>query len=220
MFWSSVLDFTVKRLEFLYLHILNLCVPPFPHLSVAFLFVPIIFIPQILCSPLFYTIICSSDFILFFSFYHVYHSSEEYCFLEPNAWFKYWLRSFWLWQSRCVVVSCCYSLHFPSMKNDVKPLCVCCCLCILLSKVSVKVFGLFLIQSFCVFIVEFYKSLCIFWVTVSCEVCLFYIIFSSVACFLLLLTLFSKRTEVLNFNEVWFINYFFHGESVWCYTEK
>lgn len=191
MFWSLVLDFTVRRLGFLYLHILNLCVPPFPHLSVAFLFVPMIFIPQILCSPLFYTVICLTDFILFFSFYHVYHSSEEYCFLEPNAWIQILTQILPSWQSRCVVVSCCYSLHLL-VKNDVKPLSMfICCLCILLSKVSVKVFGLFLIQVF-VFLLLSFTSLCIFWVTVLCEVCLLHI-FSSVACFLILLTLFFRE---------------------------
>lgn len=89
-----------------YLHILNLCVPPFPRLSVAFLFVPIIFIPQILCSPLFYTVICLTDFF-FFSFYRVYHSSEEYCFLEPDAWIQILTQILPSWQCGSYLLSLC-----------------------------------------------------------------------------------------------------------------
>ena len=89
--------------------------------------------------------------------------------------------------NRCVVVSCCFSLHFP---DDIwwGPYfhMFTCHLYIFFSKVSINVFGPLLscLFSYC----WISKVLCIFWITVLYQICVLQI-FSpkTVACLLILL---------------------------------
>ena len=98
MFWSLVLDFTVRRLGYLYLCNLEPLCAPISSLVSCFPFCLYHFHSTniVLTSVPHYHLF---NRFFFSSFYHVYHSNEEYCFLEPDAWIQILAQILPSWQS-------------------------------------------------------------------------------------------------------------------------